>query len=124
LPYGIACCLARGRFGLEEIEAPAYTDPKLIALARKFSYSVDPNSGFPKFRTGEVIVRMQDGREFSRRESILPDEPATADEIIEKFINNAQSVMPAARADEIRDAILNIENIPSIRTLSRLLAKP
>ena len=124
LPYGIACCLARGRFGLEEIEAPAYTDPKLLALARKFSYSIDPYSGFPKSRTGEVIVRMTDGREFSRRESILPDEPATAEEIIDKFMNNAQSVMPAARADDIRDAILNIENLPSARTLSRMLAKP
>ncbi len=124
LPYGIACCLERGRFGLEEIEEPAYTDPKLIALARKFSYSIDPNSGFPKSRTGEVIVRLNDGREFSQRESILPDEPATGEEIIEKFMNNAQSMMPAARAEEIREAILNIEKAASAKTLSLLLAKP
>lgn len=123
LPYGIACCLARGRFGLEEIAQPAYTDPALLALASKFSYSIDPDSGFPKSRTGEVSVRLKDGREFSRRESILPDEPATADEIIEKFDNNAQSVMPAARAQSLREVILDIESIPDAGRVSRMLAK-
>ena len=27
LPYGMAACLTRKRFGLEEIEEPAYTEP-------------------------------------------------------------------------------------------------
>jgi len=111
LPYAIACCIERGRFGLEEIEEAAYTDSRILDLARKFSYAIDPNSGFPKFRTGEVIVELKDGRRLSQRESILPDEPATADEIVEKFMNNARSVLPESRACEIREAVLNVERL-------------
>ena len=42
LPYAIACCLIRGRFGLEETEEAAFTDPVLHNLARKVSYEIDP----------------------------------------------------------------------------------
>jgi 2-methylcitrate dehydratase PrpD len=123
LAYAIACCLERGRFGLDEIEAPAYTDPKLLALAGKFSYEVDPDSGFPKFRTGEVIVRLRDGRELRQRESIMPDEPATEEEILEKFMSNACTVMGTARAEEMRDRLMNLEREPNARAISRMLAQ-
>lgn len=122
LPYGIACCIARGRFGLDELEEPSYTDPALRKLAAKVSYRIDPNSGFPKFRSGEVIVRLRDGRELSRRESVLPDEPASESEILDKFMVNVEPVMPAARAQKIRDAILNLEKIDNARQLTALLS--
>jgi 2-methylcitrate dehydratase PrpD len=122
LPYAIACCIERGRFGLEEIEEAAYTDPAILSLARKFSYEIDPDSGFPKFRTGEVIVQLKDGRRLARRESILPDEPATEGEITEKFMNNARTVLTEARACQIRDAVLNVEQLKQAHTLVRMLA--
>jgi 2-methylcitrate dehydratase PrpD len=122
LPYAIACCIERGRFGLEEIEEAAYTDPAILSLARKFSYEIDPDSGFPKFRTGEVIVQLKDGRRLARRESILPDEPATEREITEKFMNNARTVLTEARACQIRDAVLNVEQLKQAHTLVRMLA--
>lgn len=122
LPYGIACCIARGRFGLKELEEASYLDPALRRLAAKVSYRIDPNSGFPKFRSGEVIVRTRDGREFSRRESVLPDEPASESEIVDKYTVNVAPVMPAARAQRIRDAVLNLENIENARTLTTLLS--
>ena len=121
LPYGIACCIARGRFGLEELEEAAYFDPALRRLAAKVSYRIDPNSGFPKFRSGEVIVRTRDGRELSRRESLLPDEPASESEIVDKFMANVAPVMAAARAQCIRDEVLDLENIENARTLTALL---
>jgi len=121
LPYGVACCLARGRFGLEEVEEPAYTDPALLALAQKVTYEVDPNSGFPKFRSGEVIVTMRDGKRYAQRESVVPDEPASAEAIIEKFMQNATTVIPAARAQRIRDAIMSLERQPGARELTAQL---
>jgi 2-methylcitrate dehydratase PrpD len=123
LPYGVACCLARGHFGLEELEQPAYTDPQLLALSQKVTYEIDPNSGFPKFRSGEVIVRTRNGRRYAQRESILPDEPAGADEIIEKFMMNATSAIPAARAERIRDMVMHLESQTSARELMAHLGK-
>lgn len=122
LPYGIACCLVRGRFGLEELEERSYTDPTLRALAARVSYKIDPDSGFPKFRSGEVIVRTRDGGELSRRESVSPDEPASEAEIVDKFMNNVAPVMSAARANRIRETVLDLEAVADARALTGLLS--
>lgn len=122
LPYGIACCLVRGRFGLHELEESSYSDPVLLGLAQKFEYEIDPDSGFPKYRSGEVIVRTNDGREVSRRENIMPDEPVAAGEIVRKFMDNAALVMKPARAGAIRDMILGAEKAPDATELMRVLA--
>ncbi len=111
LPYSVACALARGKFGLNEIEAPAYTDGELLKLANKVSYEIDPHPGFPKSRSGEVIVKMKDGRELRWRDNILPDEPASADSIVEKFMQNTDGILPRARAERVRDTVLGLERV-------------
>ncbi|MBI4189164.1 MAG: MmgE/PrpD family protein [Betaproteobacteria bacterium] len=121
LPYAMACCLTRGRFGLAEIEEASFNNPDLIALAEKVEYEIDPNSSYPKFRSGEVIIKMKDGRELRRRENILPDEPAPNETIVAKFMDNAQLVMPDARAKAIRDMVLAMEDEPDARRISRAL---
>ena len=121
LPYAVACCLIRGRFGLEETEAAAFTDPALLDLARKVSYEIDANSGFPKYRSGEVIVRMRDGRELSRRKNIMPDDRAPDAEVLRKFKDNTRHALQPARAASIIDMILNVESIASARTIARTL---
>jgi 2-methylcitrate dehydratase PrpD len=121
LPYGIACCLTRGRFGLAELEPASYSNAALVALAHKVDYEVDADSGFPKFRSGEVIVNLKDGRKLGKRERILPDEPASDDAILEKFVDTATSVMSASRARRIRAAILDLEQLEDVGTLTRML---
>ena len=123
LPYGIACSLLRGRFGLEEIEEASYADPALLALARKVSYEVDPNSGFPKFRSGEVIVKLKNGETLSQRENILPDEPASSEAIVEKFLHNTQRLMPEDRARAIMELVLHLEDLTDARTLTQALGE-
>ena len=123
LPYAIACCLIRGRFGLEETEEAAYTDPALLKLAQKISYEIDPNSGFPKYRSGEVIIRMRDGREFSRRSNIMPDDRAPEADVVRKFMDNTRYAMKPGRAAAIIDMILNVESIPNARTVARALGR-
>ena len=123
LPYALACCFARGSFGMQEIEESSYSDPSLLALAQKVSYEVDLDSGFPKYRSGEVIVKLKNGKEVSRRKSILPDEPAQAEAIVRKFMENTQFAMSPARLKAVADLILNIENIESAKTLTTMLGK-
>ncbi len=121
LQYAIACCLTRGRFGLAELEPDAYTDPGLTALAGKVQYAVDTDSGYPKFRTGDVAIQLKDGRKLHRREKILPDEPAADADIVAKFMNNAMTVMPEPRAAEVREMLLKIEHEPDIRRVTNSL---
>ena len=111
LPYSVACALMRGKFGLTEIEAPSYTDPELLKLANKVTYEIDPNPGFPKSRSGEVIVKMKDGRELRCRDNILPDEPASAESIVAKFMQNTDGVLLRVRAEQVRDTVLGIEKV-------------
>ena len=124
LPYAVACALARGKFGLDEIEAPAYTDAALLRLAHKVRYENDPNSGFPKSRSGEVIVKMTDGRELRCRNDILPDEPASAEAIVAKFMQNTNGVLPDAKAEHLRDLVLSLEQIDDGGVFVRGLAAP
>ena len=122
LPYGMAACLTRKRFGLEEIEEPVYTDARLVDLASKVHYEIDPNAGFPKTRTGEVIVTLKNGTRLRERNEIDPDEPASAEEITRKFFANAEMAIERSRAEQIRDVILALEKQPGVRALTRLLA--
>ncbi|MEQ1773895.1 MAG: MmgE/PrpD family protein [Burkholderiales bacterium] len=122
LPYSVACALMRGKFGLNEIEAPSYTDAALLRLAHKVSYEIDPNPGFPKSRSGEVIVTMKDGRELRHRDNILPDEPAGAEAIIGKFMQNTDGVLSAAQATQIRDSVLGLEKISNTDVFVRSLS--
>ncbi len=122
LPYSVACALMRGRFGLNEIEAPAYTDAALLKLAHKVSYEIDPNPGFPKSRSGEVIVKMKDGRELRCRDNIFPDEPASAEAIVRKFMQNTDGLLLPAQAERMRDTVLQLEKAADADAFTRMLA--
>lgn len=121
LHYAIACGLLRGRYGLQEIEEAAYTDPELLGVADKVSYEIDPNSGFPKFRSGEVIVTLTNGETISRRENILPDEPAPAEQIVGKFLQNAQARMSGDEARRVADLVLDLDRLDTLAPLTQAL---
>jgi 2-methylcitrate dehydratase PrpD len=121
LPYGMAACLMRKRFGLEEIDEPAYSEPALLALAQKVHYEIDPNAGFPRTRTGEVIVTLKNGTKLRERNEIHPDEPAAEAAIVQKFFANARMTMERSRAERIKDAILTLEAQSDARAIMRLL---
>jgi 2-methylcitrate dehydratase PrpD len=124
LPYAVACALLRGEFGLNEIEAPSYTDAAILALAQKVTYEIDPNPGFPKSRSGEVIVRMKDGRELRCRDDIQPDEPASADAIVRKFTRNTDAILTPSQAAQIRDSVLGLDTLADTAALVHMPGHP
>jgi 2-methylcitrate dehydratase PrpD len=123
LPYGMAACLTRKRFGLAEIEEPAYTDPRLLDLAGKMHYAIDPNAGFPKKRTGEVIVTLKNGTKLRERNEIDPDEPASAEAIVQKFFANAEMAVDRSRAERIHETVLALDAQRSVHALMELLSR-
>jgi 2-methylcitrate dehydratase PrpD len=123
LPFAIACGLARGAFGLGELDASVREDAALVALARKVTYEIDPHAGFPASRTGEVVVRLTDGRALRARNEILPEEPASNAEIVAKFMENARLAVTAARARELCDTVLGLERQEDSASLMRALGR-
>lgn len=126
IPYAVASGLVRGRFGLAELEDAALADPEVLAVAGKVAYEVDPNSGFPQYYSGEVIVTLRDGREFSHREHVnrgAADRPITNPEIVEKYMENACLAVSPQRAREIRDAVLALDTTRADAFSNALAAK-
>jgi len=125
IPYIVATALARGSFGLQHLEEGALADPEVLALARRVNYEVDPDSPFPKYYSGEVIVTTTDGRELRHREEInrgAADRPISNAEVEKKFMENATLAVSAARAREIRDLVLSLDRLADAGELAEGLA--
>lgn len=124
LPYQTACCLLREKFGLGDLEESALKDAKTLELSRKMEYEIDPTAGFPKFRSGEIIVTLKNGKQVRRRENIMPDDLIDEEDIRRKYFSNAELVMSKARAESVCDAVLGLENESDVSKFTALLKSP
>jgi 2-methylcitrate dehydratase PrpD len=114
----------RGRFGFAELETDALNDREILALAQRVSHEADPESQFPKYFSGGVVVTTRDGRELVHMEKVnrgAGDRALTGDEIAAKFLQNAELVIARDQAERIRDFVLDLERHDA-RELGRLLA--
>ncbi len=125
IPYIVATALTHGSFGLQHLDTAALTDPGVIALAHKVHYEVDPNSPFPKYYSGEVIVTTRDGRELRHREEInrgASDRPLSGSDIEKKFMQNVTLTTSAARAQQLIDTVLTLDRATSARAVAEALS--
>lgn len=121
LAYTVGRSLVHGGFGLADLEEAALKDADTLAVAGKLEYEIDPNAGFPKTRTGELIVTLRGGKQLRQRENIIPDELIAEEAIEAKFFRNMALATSRARAEEVRAAILGLENEPDVGRVARLL---
>jgi 2-methylcitrate dehydratase PrpD len=121
--FAVATCFVKGRFGLLELEAETLSDPQIMDLARKVVCEVDPDTLFPKYFSGGLIVTTKDGREFIHHEPVnrgSGDRALSEDEISAKFFENAELVVSHSRANRIRDYVLDLDR-KSARKLTGVL---
>ena len=124
LQYAVAASLSRRAFGLAELEDEARTDRAVLALAKRVRYRADPASAFPRAYSGEVVVRLRDGRELRHREDVnrgADERPLTNGEIAEKYMENACLTVSEARAAAIRDAVLGLDRCGDVREAANVL---
>lgn len=110
--FVVATCLLRGQFGLSELEADVLSDAVILELAAKVRCEADPDTMFPKYYSGGVVVSTRDGREFKHYERInrgAGERALSTADIIEKFMANACMVMAASRARKLCDLILALD---------------
>lgn len=123
LHYATACALRFGRFGFAELDPAHWRDPALLALVDKVEHGEYPGSEYPKYFSGEVRVRLRDGRELVRREHVnrgAADRPLTGGDIVAKFMDNALTAVPRAHAEELRDAVLGIDRATDLAPVEAL----
>jgi 2-methylcitrate dehydratase PrpD len=91
-PFNVAVAFVTGAAGFEAFSGETVTDPRILALAGKVRYVVDPANPYPSAYTGHVRMTLKDGRVFEERQPHIRGgvhEPLTRQEIAAKFRSNA-----------------------------------
>ena len=125
VPYAIASVLVRGQLTLAELEPEAFTDPEILAQCDKVTCEPDPESAYPRYFSGEVIITTRDGRELVHREQInrgADERPLSADEIATKFRSNAELTFASERVDRVLDAIMDLDGKSTPTEVGELLS--
>ncbi len=99
--FCVAMGLLKGRFGLKELTANALADKSVQTLTRQVFCQADPDSQFPKYFSGGVIVKFKDGTTLSHDVPInkgAGERAMSANDIKEKFLANAQLKLTETQA--------------------------
>ena len=91
-PFNVAVAFVTGGAGFEAFTEKTVGDPRILALASKVRYAVDPGNPYPKAYTGHVRMTLKDGRVFEERQPHIRGgvhEPLSREDIERKFRSNA-----------------------------------
>ena len=91
-PYLIATGFVHGGVGLGAFTDSAIGDPRVLALAAKIKFVIDPQNPYPNSYTGHMRVTLKDGSVIEERQPHLrggANEPLTRQDVIDKFVLNA-----------------------------------
>src|SRR5262245_21050852 len=127
LPYCIALVLIEGQAGVDGFSEARTRDPRILGVARKVRYVLDPSLPYPQRFTGHVRVELADGR-FLEETQDAPrggrEYPLTPEELHEKFRVNAARPLPAAQAETLLERLLAILGANDVTPLAALLRRP
>ncbi len=118
-----AACLVLGRFGLAELEQDTLSNATILDLASRVSYAADPDTTYPKYFSGGVVIKLRNGKTLRHHEPInrgTGERALTGDEISAKYRDNAAMALPARRIEQVRDAILGVESLSAREFLAVL----
>jgi 2-methylcitrate dehydratase PrpD len=91
VPFCVAYGLLHGAVGLDAFTEANAADARIMGLASKVGYRIDPANPYPDEYTGHARVTLKDGRVVEERQAHLRGghrEPLTRAEIEEKFRGN------------------------------------
>jgi 2-methylcitrate dehydratase PrpD len=92
-PYLLAAGFVHGGVGLGAFTEAAIRDPRVLALAAKVEYVIDPQNPYPNNYTGHIRATLNDGSVMEERQPHLrggAQEPLTRQDVTDKFMLNAQ----------------------------------
>ena len=128
LSYCAATLLIDGECFVDQFTEDKLADPARMALAEKISVVHDPaiTARGRKFRQMvRVEVHLHDGtrlegtRETSRAKESFADDA----QVVAKFENLAAHALPAAQVHELRDTVLNLDQLLDAGRIAQLLAR-
>lgn len=122
LPYSVAVALTAGRADLEHYQLPYLAASDILDLARRISVVAD--SSQPLGSQPMVELQLMGG-DVLRGSVAHPKgeaaNPLSDEELEDKYLSLASMTVARQRAEQIRDAIWNIDRQSSVRELIALL---
>jgi len=91
-PFNVAVAFVTGNASFEAFSERTVTDERILGLAAKVRYRVDPDNPYPARYTGHVKMTLKDGRVFEERQPHIRGgvhEPLSREDIERKFRGNA-----------------------------------
>ncbi len=125
VPYIVAQSFLRGQFTLDELDQSALSEEPALQLAEKVDWAEDPDSRFPKYFSGELVVQTTDGQTRRYREDYnrgSDANPVSTSDFTDKFWANAGRAVNRARAERVYDAVMNLEKAESAWPLANALS--
>ena len=93
VPYLLATGFVHGGVGLGAFTEAAIRDARVLALAAKVKFVIDPDNPYPNNYTGHVRATLKDGSVIEERQPYLrggAQEPLTRQDVTDKFALNAR----------------------------------
>jgi 2-methylcitrate dehydratase PrpD len=92
-PYLLAAGFVHGGVGLGAFTESAIRDARVLALAAKVKFVIDPANPYPDNYTGHIRATLRDGSFVEERQPHLrggAQEPLARQDVMDKFVLNAQ----------------------------------
>lgn len=120
--YEIACGLVRGRVLPESFTEEAIKDAEIARLSDLITWEINPDfeAVYPTKYPARVTVTMEDGSTYVGEVEYPkgdPEYPATKEEVVNKFRNNAANTIGSVKAERIIELIDQIEKLDTIGEL-------
>jgi 2-methylcitrate dehydratase PrpD len=123
MPFGMAVGFFDRAAGLEQFTDEKARDPKILALAQRIRYVIDPKNEYPLNYTGHIRVTLRDGSVIELRQPHMRGgkrEPLSREELVRKFHGNAlYGGWKPTDAQGLLDFCLSIAKQPDLSGLAR-----
>jgi 2-methylcitrate dehydratase PrpD len=127
LPFSLAIRLLKNDNDLSFYMDPKlWTDPKVLALAKKVKSYADPNAKKDQNYNTTMEVKLTNGKSYKAFEPYPPGSPlnmVSRDVLRAKFRKMARAVLTDARIDQLIDAVDRLETCHDAAQLIPLLVK-
>jgi 2-methylcitrate dehydratase PrpD len=120
LQFALAEALVRGQMGKDACSMEALIDPRILAVADRVEFHVDPGFPGPEQFKGEVSIMLKDGRHFTETEEFnrgSAHNPMPASDIIAKFEDNAADILNAAQRRRLIDQVMTFEQLNDVANI-------
>jgi 2-methylcitrate dehydratase PrpD len=124
LEYCVATSFLRGKPRIEDFSDERVNDPKVQTLLSKVNYLHPEGWVEGPDLMQEVAIKLKNGEQYSCKVSLPkgePENPMTNDELMEKFRNCVEEVLPKAKSEYVSQMVNNLHSFDNIFNLMDIL---